>query len=65
MVQGFTRAVKDILIEHGCEYLRPGKGDHEIWQSPHVANPVVVDGKIMSRHTANAILKRAGIRRKL
>ena len=29
------------------------------------SKPVVVDGKIMSRHTANAILKQAGIKAKL
>ena len=65
VVQGFTRAVKDILTEHGCEFVRAGKGDHEIWKSPHATKPVVVDGKIMSRHTANAILKKAGIQHKL
>jgi predicted RNA binding protein YcfA (HicA-like mRNA interferase family) len=45
--------------------LRAGKGDHEIWTSPGSDRPIVVDGKIMSRHTANAILKQAGIKRKL
>jgi hypothetical protein len=65
VVQGYTQKLKAILIEHGCEYVRAGKGDHEIWQSPHAAKPFAVDGRIMSRHTANAILKQAGIKRKL
>jgi predicted RNA binding protein YcfA (HicA-like mRNA interferase family) len=65
VVEGFTRRVKEILREHGWEFARPGKGDHEIWTSPQASRPIVVDGKIMSRHTANAILKRAGISRKL
>jgi hypothetical protein len=45
--------------------VRHGKGDHEVWNSPHADTPVIVDGKIMSRHTANSILKRAGIKAKL
>jgi len=38
-----------------------GKGDHEIWFSPITKRNFPVDGKILSRHTANAILKQAGI----
>jgi predicted RNA binding protein YcfA (HicA-like mRNA interferase family) len=41
--------------------VRQGKGDHEIWQSPISGKRFVVDGKIKSRHTANAIMKQAGI----
>ena len=65
MVQGYTKQVKAILREHGWRFLRPGKGDHEIWSHPDAPKPVIVDGKIMSRHTANAILKQAGIKAKL
>lgn len=65
MVQGYTKQLKSLLHEHGCEFVRTGKGDHEIWRSPSSDKPVVVDNKIMSRHTANAILKKAGIRAKL
>lgn len=61
MVEGYTKRVRDILVAHGCVFVRQGKGDHEIWRSPHVERPVVVDGKMMSRHTANAILKQAGL----
>jgi predicted RNA binding protein YcfA (HicA-like mRNA interferase family) len=61
MVQGFTAAVKAILRANGCEFVRHGKGDHDIWRSPHARRPVVVDGKIMSRTTANAVLKQAGL----
>ena len=53
------------MRDHGWTYLRPGKGDHEIWAKPGAANAIVVDGKIMSRHTANAVLKQAGIKAKL
>lgn len=65
MVQGYTRQVKSILREHGWQLLRHGKGDHEIWTREDASKTVVVDGKIMSRHTANAILKQAGIRTRL
>jgi predicted RNA binding protein YcfA (HicA-like mRNA interferase family) len=65
MVQGYTDQLKALLRHHGCAFVRQGKGDHEVWNSPHSAKPVIVDGKIMSRHTANAVLKQAGIKAKL
>jgi predicted RNA binding protein YcfA (HicA-like mRNA interferase family) len=60
VVQGYSKQLKSILRDHGWAYLRPGKGDHEIWAKGS-AKPVVVDNKIMSRHTANAVLKQAAI----
>jgi hypothetical protein len=39
----------------------PRQGDHEIWQSPINNRRFVVDGKIRSRHSANGIMKQAGI----
>ena len=65
MVQGYTRQLKAILRKHGWSQLRAGKGDHEIWSHPEAQKPIVVDGKIMSRHTANAVLKQAGIKVRL
>jgi hypothetical protein len=41
-----------------------GDGDHEIWHSPITKRNITVDGEIKSRHTANAILKQAGIGKK-
>lgn len=41
--------------------LREGRGDHEIWQSPLTGTRFVVDGKILSRHTVNAVLRQAGL----
>ena len=58
---GFTRDVKRALREGGCSYLRPGKGDHEIWHSPKTKLCFPVDANIKSRHTANAIMKQAGL----
>lgn len=45
----------------GCELVRQGKGDHEIWYSPHSERRFVVDRKIKSRHTANAVMRQAGL----
>ena len=60
----FQKALKDHLQKVGCKFERQGKGDHEIWYSPITKIRFVVDGKIKSRHTANAVLKQAGIPKK-
>lgn len=57
----FTPKLKQILREHGCYFDRQGRGDHEIWYSPITRRRFPVDQKILSRHTANAVLKQAGI----
>ena len=57
----FAPDVKRVLRDHGCTFVRQGKGDHEIWYSPITNRNVTVDGKIKSRHTANAVMKQAGI----
>ena len=53
--------VRKLLTAAGWELLRPGKGDHQIWWDPRTGRKVVVDHKIKSRHTANAIMKQAGL----
>ncbi len=50
-----------LLREAACHPVRRGRGDHEIWYSPVSKRKFVVDGKIKSRHTANAVLKQAGL----
>jgi hypothetical protein len=57
----FAPAVKRILRENGCEFVRNGNGDHEMWRSPISGKSFPVDSKILSRHTANAIMKQAGL----
>jgi hypothetical protein len=64
MSQSFTPEIKQILKAHDCRPVRSGKGDHEIWHSPITNRNFPVDGKILSRHTANAIMKQAGVRHK-
>ncbi|WP_150047515.1 MULTISPECIES: type II toxin-antitoxin system HicA family toxin [Methylomonas] len=57
----FTPLLKKALTAQGCYFVRQGKGDHEIWFSPISHKNFVVDGKIKSRHTANAALQQAGL----
>ena len=57
----FTPDLLKLLRENGCNFVRHGKGDHDIWWSPITRRNFVVDGKIKSRHTANAVLKQAGL----
>jgi hypothetical protein len=64
MPESFTRDLKRVLRDNACRFERQGKGDHEIWFSPITNRYVVVDSQIKSRHTANAVLKQAGIPKK-
>jgi len=57
----YTPKLNQILREAGCYFIRSDKGDHEIWYSPITRIKFVVDNSIKSRHTANAILKQAGL----
>ena len=57
----YEKILRKILSENGCFFVRHGKGDHDIWRSPITKRNVVVDGKIKSRDTANAIMKQSGI----
>lgn len=63
MGESFTPERKRLLLDAGCCHVRPGKGDHVIWFSPHTGMHFPVDSKIKSRHTANAVLKQAGLRK--
>lgn len=59
----FAPEVKRILRENGCEFARRGKGDHDMWYSPISGRNVTVDHEIKSRHTANGVLKQAGLKK--
>jgi hypothetical protein len=60
-MSGYTAELKEMLRRAGCYLVRQGRGDHEIWHSPISGNRFPVDGNIKSRHTANAVLKQAGL----
>jgi len=57
----YSGEVKRILRENGCYFVRHGKGDHDMWYSPITGHSFPVDYKIKSRHTANGIMKQAGL----
>ncbi len=64
MMANYTIILKQHLQEAGCSFVRQGKGDHEIWYSPTTMIKFVLDQNIKSRHTANAVLKQAGVPKK-
>ena len=60
-MKGYYKPLRRLLVEAGCEFVRQGKGDHEVWRSPITGRLLSVDRGGGSRHTANAILKDAGL----
>jgi len=60
-VAEYEKKVREVLREHGCYFVRRGKGDHDIWHSPINNQNFTVDGKIRIRYVANGIMKQAGI----
>jgi hypothetical protein len=61
MAPQFDRPLRDLLRGAGCTLVRQGKGSHEIWYSPITERNFPVSIDIPSRHTANAILRQAGL----
>lgn len=61
MGQNFAPELMRLLSAAGCCMVRHGKGDHDIWESPITGKRFPVDAKIVSRHTANTVLKQAGL----
>lgn len=61
MASNLTPELIPLLKAAGCWMIRSGKGDHDIWESPISGHRFPVDAKIISRHTANTVLKQAGL----
>jgi predicted RNA binding protein YcfA (HicA-like mRNA interferase family) len=57
----YYREITAILRENGFVLIRPGKGSHEIWHNPSTRKQVTVPRTTKSRHTANEVLKQAGL----
>ncbi len=55
------RDLTKLLTEAGCTFLRQGKGSHEIWFSPITNRKFTVPKNTIMVHTANGILKDAGL----
>jgi predicted RNA binding protein YcfA (HicA-like mRNA interferase family) len=53
----FDRELRRILTRTGCQFVRLGKGSHEIWYSPITNRRFVLPAAIVSRHTANGSSK--------
>jgi predicted RNA binding protein YcfA (HicA-like mRNA interferase family) len=59
MVATFDRELLKILKENGCVHVRDGR--HPIYYSPISKLTFPVPNGIKSRHTANEVLKQAGL----
>jgi predicted RNA binding protein YcfA (HicA-like mRNA interferase family) len=56
----FYRNLTKILAAAGFEQVEGGKGSHEKWQNAETGRSVIVP-RSKSRHTANEVLKQAGL----
>jgi hypothetical protein len=61
MARQLDRELRNLLRAAGCSFVRQGRGSHEIWHSPITNRNFAVPVGIPSRHTANAILRQAGL----
>ena len=61
MAASYDRELKRILLDAGCYFVRTAKGSHELWYSPLSKRQFTVPANIVIRHTANGILKEAGL----
>jgi len=61
MAESLYRQLARLLRDGGCRFVRQGKGSHEIWFSPIRRRHFAVPSNIGNAHTANAILKQAGL----
>ena len=57
----FYRDLVAILRENSSRPARPGKGSHETWFSPTNGKYFTEPRSTKSRHTANEVLKQAGL----
>lgn len=57
----FYPQIVALLVAAGCKLARAGKGSHEIWHSPITNRNFTLPRTTKSRHTANEVLKRAGL----
>jgi predicted RNA binding protein YcfA (HicA-like mRNA interferase family) len=61
LVATFDRELEKLLVGAGCSFVRHAKGSHDIWWSAATQRHITVPSGIVSRHTANAVLKQAGL----
>ncbi|MEJ0093113.1 MAG: type II toxin-antitoxin system HicA family toxin [Methylocella sp.] len=61
MGSSLYRKLRSLLTEAGCTFVRQGKGSHEVWHSPTTKINFAVPSNVALVHTANEILKSAGL----
>ncbi len=61
MAPQFDEPLRDLLRAAGYFLVRQGKGSHENLHSTITQRNFAVPVSILSRHTANAILRQAGL----
>lgn len=64
MAKGFYKDVVKALRAAGYEYKENAKGGHEKWVHAETGRKQIVPRNLKSRHTANGILKDAGLPKK-
>ena len=64
MAKGVYKQLMKIIKDEGGFLVRQGKGSHEVWQGPN-GQPGSISRSCKSRHTANVMLKKLGIDKKL
>lgn len=65
MADSYYREVVAALRQQGYAHKGNAKGSHEKWAHEKSGRLIIVPRNLKSRHTANAILKSAGVERKL
>jgi len=62
-MKDYSKHVKEILDKYGWYFLRHGgRGSHDIWQNPDGNKTVSINKNMKSRHTANDILNKVGVK---
>ena len=59
-MNGYYELVVKLLKQHGFSLLRQTGGSHQVWSNGK--HSVTVSTNCYSRHTANAIMRQAGVR---
>ncbi|MCC3246828.1 type II toxin-antitoxin system HicA family toxin [Methylocystis sp. WRRC1] len=57
----FYPQLVSLLLAAGCRLVRPGKGSQEIWHRAITGRNFSLPRTTKSRHTANEVLKQAGL----
>jgi predicted RNA binding protein YcfA (HicA-like mRNA interferase family) len=60
MPDGYYREIVKLLSDAGWGRSEGGKGSHEKWIHPPTGRSVIIS-RSKSRHTANEVLKQAGL----